>query len=58
MGQSGCSLCPVGAMLDYLVVRGAGPGPLFRFVDGSQASRTGQRGVVKGWSGQFTLLWS
>ncbi len=39
VGQSGCSLCPVGAMLDYLVVRGAGPGPLFRFADGKPLTR-------------------
>ncbi len=39
VGQSGCSLYLVGEMLDYLVVRGAGPGPLFRFADGKPLTR-------------------
>ncbi len=30
----------------------------WKTLNSSQASLTGQRGVVKGWSGQFTILWS
>ncbi len=30
VGRSGCALYPVRAMLDYLVIRGAGPGLLFQ----------------------------
>jgi len=33
VGRSGCTLCPVAAMLDYLVVRGSGAGPFFVFED-------------------------
>ena len=34
MGKTGDTICPVSAMLNYLLARGAGPGPLFRFNDG------------------------
>lgn len=40
VGRSGCPLCPVVAMLDYLVARGGGPGPLFQFADGRPLTRT------------------
>lgn len=30
IGATGCSLCPVRALLNYMVVRGGSPGPLFR----------------------------
>ena len=32
-------LCPVSALLGYLLARGAGPGPLFRFEDGKPLMR-------------------
>lgn len=32
--------CPVQIILDYLSLRGSGPGPLFRLADGSPVSRT------------------
>ena len=33
-------LCPVTAVLDYLLTRGGGEGPLFRFVDGKPLTRS------------------
>lgn len=39
VGKTGTNLCPVGAMLDYLVVQGPGQGPLFRFSDGRPLTR-------------------
>ena len=33
IGRTGTNLCPVAALLDYLSVRGSGPGPLFIFTD-------------------------
>ena len=39
VGKTGTNLCPVGTMLDYLVVRGPGQGPLFRFSDGRPLTR-------------------
>ena len=38
VGKTGTNLCPVGAMLDYLVVRGPGQSPLF-FSDGRPLTR-------------------
>ena len=37
--RSGCPLCPVTAVLDYLVARGARRGPLFQFQDGKPLTR-------------------
>lgn len=34
------NFCPVQIILDYLSLRGSGPGPLFRLADGSPVSRT------------------
>ena len=34
LGRTDDDLCPVSALLAYLVVRGVAPGPLFRFQDG------------------------
>ena len=34
MGKTGDAICPVSAVLNYLLVMGAGPGPLFHFKDG------------------------
>ena len=39
MGCTGCTLCPVIAMMDYLVTRGARPGPLFIFQDRKPLTR-------------------
>ena len=33
VGRTGTTLCPIAALLDYLVVRGSAPGPLFSFAD-------------------------
>ena len=44
LGKSETDLCPVVAVLGYLVVRGHGPGPLFKFKDGCSLTR--QRLVV------------
>ena len=44
LGRSETDLCPVVAVLGYLVVRGHGPGPLFKFKDGRSLTR--QRLVV------------
>ena len=34
VGRTNNSLCPVTAVLAYMVARGSGPGPFFRFSDG------------------------
>lgn len=39
MGRSGTDICPVVALLNYLVVRGMAPGPLFLCRDGSYLTR-------------------
>ena len=39
IGKTGTDLCPVNAMLRYLVVRGTQGGPLFRFQDGRLLTR-------------------
>ena len=39
MGKTGTDLCPVNAMLQYLVVRGTQGGSLFRFQDGRLLTR-------------------
>ena len=44
LGKSGTDLCPVVAILNYLVVRGVTPGPLFLYRDGRFLTR--QRFVV------------
>ena len=33
IGKTGCRLCPVAAVLRYMVARGSQPGPFFRFQD-------------------------
>ena len=35
VGTTGNALCPITAMLHYMVARGPGPGPFFKFEDGS-----------------------
>ena len=39
VGATGCSLCPVAAVLSYLAARPSSPGPLFVFQDGRPLSR-------------------
>ena len=39
VGATHSDLCPVAAMLGYLVQRGSGPGPLFKFIDGRPLTR-------------------
>ncbi len=40
VGKTGGQLCPVTALVDYLVTRRAGPGPLFVFQDERPLTRT------------------
>ena len=40
IGRTRTDLCPVTAMLGYLDVRGAGPGPLFQFADSAGLTRS------------------
>ena len=39
VGATGTDVCPVAAMLGYLVLRGSSPGPLFLFTDGRPLTR-------------------
>ena len=39
LGRTCTDLCPVAALLNYLVARGSEPGPLFRFRDGRCLTR-------------------
>ena len=39
IGRTNNTLCPVAAVLDYMTLRGKGPGPLFKFVDGKPLTR-------------------
>ena len=39
IGRTGIKLCPVAAVLDFIVARGSSPGPLFTFQDGSYLTR-------------------
>ena len=39
IGRTGTKLCPVAAVLDFIVARGSSPGPLFTFQDGSFLTR-------------------
>lgn len=39
LGKTGQQLCPMSAILPYVAVRGADPGPLFRFADGAFLTR-------------------
>ena len=39
LGVTGCDLCPVAAVLDYMVRRGSSEGPFFTFADGSFLTR-------------------
>ena len=51
LGRTGLALCPVAALLAYLVLRGKGDGPLFRFKNGQPLTRarlvSAIRGVLK-----------
>ena len=40
LGRTRTDLCPVAAILSYLVAKGAGPGPFFRFTDGRPLTRS------------------
>lgn len=40
VGRTRCSMCPVAAVLAYMVTRGAGPGPLFKFSNGKPLTRS------------------
>ncbi len=48
IGKVSSQLCPVSAMLAYLIVRGNGDGPLFRFHDGRPLTRQRLVSAVKG----------
>ena len=39
MGKTGQQLCPMSTILPYVAVRGADPGPQFRFADGAFLTR-------------------
>ena len=39
LGKTGLEICPINAIVPYLAVRGASPGPLFMFEDGSFLTR-------------------
>ena len=39
LGKTGKAICPVSAILPYLAIRGAAPGPLFLYADGSFLTR-------------------
>ena len=39
IGRTSNSLCPVAAVLAYMVIRGQGPGPFFKFQDGKPLTR-------------------
>lgn len=39
VGRTGTVLCPVSAVLAYMALRGAGPGPFFQFRDGRPLTR-------------------
>ena len=39
LGKTGQRICPVAALLSYMVLRGSTPGPLFKFQDGSSLSK-------------------
>ena len=39
IGRTGCSLCPVGAGVDYMSIRGSDPGPFFKFINGQPLTK-------------------
>ena len=39
LGKTGKDICPIQAIVPYLIIRGAQPGPLFVFADGSYLTR-------------------
>lgn len=39
VGRTNCTLCPVAAVLAYMIRRGPRPGPLFEFRDGRPLTR-------------------
>ena len=47
IGRTDCDLCPVAAVLAYMVLRGRGKGPFFRFKDGSPLTRARYVSEVK-----------
>lgn len=47
VGRTHNSLCPVAALLDYLMVRGKAPGSLFRYQDGRFLTQTRFAEAVK-----------
>ena len=47
IGVSGGTLCPVSAVLNYMVARGSSPGPLFTWDDGRYLPREGFVARVK-----------
>ncbi len=67
IGRVASDLCPVSAMLAYMVVRGKSEGPLFRFRDGKPLTRQklvaavknalGKAGVDPGHCGWSFLFW-
>lgn len=48
VGKTGNNLCPVSAVLQYMVRRGSAAGPFFRFMDGHPLSRTRLVAKVRG----------
>ena len=49
IGRTQSDLCPVRALLNYLVVRGTKEGPLFLFPDGSYLTWQRLVATVRGW---------
>ncbi len=39
IGRTGGPLCPVAAVLSYIIIRGSAPGPFFRFPDGQPLTK-------------------
>lgn len=57
VGKTDNLLCPVIAMLTYLVVRGSGAGPLFKFQDGKpETCGQAQGGIGSSRSGPVSIL--
>ena len=48
VGRTSSPLCPVAALLEYLHIRGMGPGPLFRYEDGRALTRARFAAEVRG----------
>ena len=61
LGKTFTNLCPVSAMLNYLIVRGTAEGPLFKFKDESPPDKTvtggcHPRGITEGRFGSVQVL--